>query len=195
MNITGTTATGGGNVIWQGESSVTALGVCWSTIQNPTISDAHTTDGAGTGSFVSQITGLTTVTSYYVRAYATNSFGTAYGNEILFSTPWEPCQTVPIVNYDGQIYNTVQIGYQCWMAENLNIGTMIPGTSNMANNGVIEKYCYNNTTANCNTYGGLYQWNEMMAYTTQQGTSRHLPYWLAYTYGCRVDYINYLFRR
>jgi uncharacterized protein (TIGR02145 family) len=82
---------------------------------------------------------------------------------------------------DGQYYNTVQIGTQCWMAENLNIGTMIPGASEMANNSLIEKYCYNDNPANCDVYGGLYQWNEMMGYTTTQGmqgicpTGWHIP--------------------
>ena len=82
---------------------------------------------------------------------------------------------------DGQTYNTVIIGDQCWMAESLNIGTMISGSSNMANNGEIEKYCYDNSTANCDEYGVLYQWNEMMQYTTTPGvqgvcpTGWHLP--------------------
>ena len=70
---------------------------------------------------------------------------------------------------DGKTYNTVLIGDQCWMAKNLNIGTMINGNQNMSNDGVIEKYCYDNDTANCEIYGGLYQWNEMMEYTTTQG--------------------------
>ena len=72
-----------------------------------------------------------------------------------------------------QIYTTVLIGDQCWMAENLNIGTMISG--NMSNNGVIEKYCYENNTANCDEYGGLYQWNEIMQYTTTQGAQGICP--------------------
>jgi uncharacterized protein (TIGR02145 family) len=76
---------------------------------------------------------------------------------------------------DGQIYNTVHIGTQCWMQENLNIGAMIQGTSDQTNNGTIEKYCYNNSTTNCDEYGGLYQWNEMMQYTTQQGTRGICP--------------------
>jgi uncharacterized protein (TIGR02145 family) len=76
---------------------------------------------------------------------------------------------------DGQYYNTVQIGTQCWMAENLNIGTMIPGASDMMNNSTIEKYCYDDNTANCDVYGGLYQWNEMMGYTTTQGTQGICP--------------------
>jgi len=76
---------------------------------------------------------------------------------------------------DGQIYATVQIGTQCWMAENLNIGNMLPGGSQQSNNGVVEKYCYNNDESNCNVYGGLYQWNEMMQYTTSSGVSGICP--------------------
>ena len=85
-NITQTTATGGGNVINAGGSTVTARGVCWSTSHNPTVSGNHTTNGTGAGSFTSNITGLTANTTYYVRAYATNNAGTAYGNEVSFTT-------------------------------------------------------------------------------------------------------------
>ncbi len=76
---------------------------------------------------------------------------------------------------NGQIYNTVQIGEQCWMAENLNIGTMINGIENMSDDGIIEKYCYDDNNANCDEYGGLYQWNEMMGYTTISGTQGICP--------------------
>ncbi len=76
---------------------------------------------------------------------------------------------------DGQSYSTVQIGYQCWMAENINIGTMIQGSNDMANNGVIEKYCYDNNPANCDIYGGLYQWNEMMQYDIVSGAKGICP--------------------
>ncbi|MCD4696409.1 MAG: hypothetical protein K8S16_09245, partial [Bacteroidales bacterium] len=69
---------------------------------------------------------------------------------------------------DSQSYSTVQIDTQCWMGENQNIGTMIQGTNTMTDNSIIEKYCYNNDPVNCTTFGGLYQWNEMMQYTTQQ---------------------------
>ena len=81
-----TTATGGGNVTADGGATVPARGICWSTSQNPTISGSHTTDGTGTGSFTSAMTGLTANTTYYVRAYATNSAGTAYGEELSFTT-------------------------------------------------------------------------------------------------------------
>ena len=76
----------GGNVTSDGNLDVTARGVCWSTSPNPTISNSKTTDGTGTGSFTSNVTGLAEGTTYYVRAYATNSKGTAYGAEKSFTT-------------------------------------------------------------------------------------------------------------
>jgi len=82
---------------------------------------------------------------------------------------------------DNKTYNTVQIGPHCWMAQNLNVGTSIAGTTTSANNGIIEKYCYSNSDAQCDVYGGLYQWYEMMNYTTTAGvqgicpTGWHLP--------------------
>ncbi len=82
---------------------------------------------------------------------------------------------------DSKTYTTVQIGTQCWMKQNLNIGTRIAGTSEQTNNGIIEKYCYSNLETNCDVYGGLYQWNEMMQYSTTPGvqgicpTGWHLP--------------------
>ncbi len=85
-NITATTLSAGGNVTATGGAPVTMRGVCWSTTSNPTISNTKTTDGSGTGSFISSVTGLTKETTYYLRAYATNSIGTAYGNQIIFST-------------------------------------------------------------------------------------------------------------
>jgi len=76
---------------------------------------------------------------------------------------------------DGQTYETVLIGNQCWMAENLNIGTRINGSSNQTNNITIEKYCYDNSDAQCNAYGGLYQWDEMMGYTSTPGVKGICP--------------------
>ena len=88
-NVTGITinsATTGGNITSSGGADITARGVCWGTSRNPVVTGSHTTDGKGTGSFSSSITGLTPNTQYYVRAYATNSVGTAYGNEVSFTT-------------------------------------------------------------------------------------------------------------
>lgn len=85
-SITGTTASSGGNITSDGGASVTARGVCWSTSPNPTTANSTTSDGSGTGSFTSSLTGLSAGTTYYVRAYATNSVGTAYGNQQSFTT-------------------------------------------------------------------------------------------------------------
>jgi len=87
--ITATSAVLGGNITSDGGAEVTERGVCWATSATPTVSVSKTTDGAGTGSFTSNLTGLTANTTYYVRAYATNSAGTAYGNEVSFSTTVE----------------------------------------------------------------------------------------------------------
>jgi hypothetical protein len=81
-----TTATGGGNVTASGGTTITAKGVCWSTGATPTISNSKTTNGTGSGIFTSSLTGLALNTLYYVRAYATNSVGTAYGNQVTFTT-------------------------------------------------------------------------------------------------------------
>lgn len=79
---------------------------------------------------------------------------------------------------DGNVYNQVTIGSQCWMAENLNFstsGTFINGTINQTNNGVVEKYCYNNSDAMCTSWGGLYQWGEVMQYSTVSGSQGICP--------------------
>ncbi|MCK5137396.1 MAG: hypothetical protein KAR19_16550 [Bacteroidales bacterium] len=94
--ITVSSANYGGNVVSDGGAAVTARGVCWSTSQNPTLSDSHTSDGNGTGSYSGSITGLTCNTTYYVRAYATNSAGTTYGNQISFPTSQCPVN-IPVV--------------------------------------------------------------------------------------------------
>jgi hypothetical protein len=89
-NIQSTTATCGGNVIADGGSLVTARGVCWNMSGNPTISNSSTHDGSGVGYFTSNISGLKSHTRYFVRAYVTNSSGTAYGNQQIFTTPKSP---------------------------------------------------------------------------------------------------------
>jgi uncharacterized protein (TIGR02145 family) len=86
-----------------------------------------------------------------------------------------PCPGTPMVDYEGQVYNTIQIFSQCWLKENLNVGVMIDGTIEQSNNGTIEKYCYNNEPDSCAKYGGLYQWWEMMQYNIQQGLQGICP--------------------
>ena len=92
--ITTNSAVCGGNVTTDNGSAVTAKGVCWSTSQNPTIEDNKTTDGTGLGSFISNLTNLEANTTYYVRAYATNEAGTAYGSIYVFETEKETTGTV-----------------------------------------------------------------------------------------------------
>lgn len=86
-----------------------------------------------------------------------------------------PCPETPTVSYGGQVYNTVQISSQCWMKENLNIGDMINGNVEMSDDGMIEKYCYNDESDSCNSMGGLYLWDEMMQYTIGQGIQGICP--------------------
>jgi uncharacterized protein (TIGR02145 family) len=69
---------------------------------------------------------------------------------------------------DGKVYRTLRLGDQVWMADNLNIGEMIPGNRNQSDNGTIEKYCYDNNPVLCQKYGGLYQWGEAMQYSTSE---------------------------
>lgn len=160
--ITKTTAKSGGNITDDGGATVTARGVCWSTSQNPTISDSKTEDGTGVGNFTSSISGLEPNTMYYVRAYATNSEGTGYGNELSFTTFKEG---VP-VDADDNVYSTVVIGDQEWFAENLkttkyNDNTAIPNVteSNDWENTSTGAYCwYENNEATNNVYGALYNW-------------------------------------
>jgi len=158
--ITGVSSLSGGNVLTDGGASVTARGVCWSTSNNPTIICNKTTNGAGIGSFISLITGLTGNTTYYVRAYATNNVGTAYGDQVTFTT------SIPILDIDGNIYHSVTIGTQTWMIENLkatrlNDGTPISLASDKTTWASLTTpgYCwYNNDIMTNNIYGALYNW-------------------------------------
>jgi len=179
INITQNSAVCGGEVTSQGSSEVTSRGVCWSLSKNPDISDDHTTDGLGFGKFTSNLKDLTANTPYYVRAYATNNTGTAYGDQVSFTTTesiiGEPCPGTPTVSYEGKTYNTVQIGEQCWLKENLNVGSRVDGSIEQTDNGVKEKYCYDDMLANCEIYGGLYQWDEMMQGSTIPGVQGLCP--------------------
>ncbi len=176
-NIILASAKGGGDVTDEGSSSVTECGICWSPSHDPTIADSssHSSSG-GAGSYTCDIANLSPATKYYVRAYATNSHGTDYGEEKYFtSSAAIPCPGIPTVTYEGHTYHTVLINNQCWFNENLNVGTMINVANDQANNGQIEKYCLFDDPVSCETYGGLYQWNELMQYTTSQGTQGICP--------------------
>jgi plastocyanin len=84
--ITPTNASAGGNITNDGNATVSSRGVCWSTVASPTVADSKSSDGTGSGSFTSTLTGLSASTEYHVRAYATNSEGTAYGDELTFTS-------------------------------------------------------------------------------------------------------------
>lgn len=160
--ITVNSAVSGGNVTDNGGAEVTARGVCWSNSQNPTISSNKTNDGSGNGSFVSNITGLSSSTTYYVRAYATNNEGTGYGNEQSFTS-----NGIAVQDIDGNYYNTVIIGPQTWMKENLkstryNDGSSIPNITDNTSweNLSYGAYCWydNDQSSYKSTYGALYNW-------------------------------------
>jgi len=118
---------------------------------------------------------------HIIKAAAEDNESGTKSDEISISIINNSCPGIPTITYEGQVYNTVQIGDQCWMEENLNVGTMILGDQEMEDNSVIEKYCLDNNETNCNNYGGLYQWDEMMQYSTTPGiqgicpTGWHLP--------------------
>jgi uncharacterized protein (TIGR02145 family) len=164
-SITETTATSGGDITSSGGASVTARGVCWSTSATPTTADSKTTDGSGTGTFTSSITGLTAGTLYYVRAYAINSAGTGYGSAVSFTTQQGGVGNV--TDDDGNVYHSVTIGTQVWMVENLkstkfNDGTSIPLVTDATEwqNLSTPAYCWTNNDAATYkaTYGALYNW-------------------------------------
>jgi len=157
--------TSGGIILNDGGSVVSARGVCWGTSQNPTTAGSKTTDGSGTGTFVSNIADLSANTMYYVRAYATNSTGTTYGDERIVIL-YPNVAGLTVTDADGNLYHTVKIGTQLWMVENLkttkyNDGTAIPNAStNTAWSSLTTPgySWYNNNIANKASYGGLYNW-------------------------------------
>jgi uncharacterized protein (TIGR02145 family) len=174
-------ATTGGNITNDGGNSVTQRGVCWSSSPNPTTNDNITNNGNGLGSFTSNLSGLTANTTYYIRAYAINGVGTFYGNEISFTTlnniipSPHTCGSENVHNpnltygsmtdQDGNVYKTIVIGSQKWMAENLKTchyrnGDIIPnlvGNFNWEYSNVGAFCWYNNDSASYNCpYGKLY---------------------------------------
>jgi len=180
-SINSTSAVSGGSIYYDGGASITSRGICWSTSGGPTLENPHSMDGAGAEHYVSQLNGLSGNTAYYVRAYATNSAGTAYGNELSFKTLSDSAAIVlfypilfnpnltygTITDADWNVYKTIQIGTQTWMAENLkttsfNNGEQIANVTGNLNwaNYTLDAYCwYKNDIAYKTNYGALYNWH------------------------------------
>jgi uncharacterized protein (TIGR02145 family) len=152
-------------IIWKWLPELGATGYKW----NTTNSYATAID-MGTVTTKTE-TGLISGTMYdrYVWSYN----GCGYSAPMMLSQmtlEWF-CGDLFTDTRDGKTYNTVLInGIQCWFAQNLNVGTRISGSANQTNNSIPEKYCYDDSDANCAIYGGLYQWDEMMNYTTASNT-------------------------
>ena len=180
--ITQTTASSGGNVTNDGGAIITARGVCWAPeTDGPTTDRPHTTDGTGNGLFSSILTGLIPDTRYFVRAYATNSAGTSYGDPVSFRTKvFLTCDGTFTDARDGQQYCYKIIGTQTWMSQNL---AYLPAVSPSATGSetAIHYYVYGyqgisvsaaKATANYTTYGVLYNWE---AAKTACPSGWHLP--------------------
>ncbi|MCX6257144.1 MAG: fibrobacter succinogenes major paralogous domain-containing protein [Bacteroidia bacterium] len=176
-NISQISALGGGVITTDGGNPITARGVCWNTSGNPTIYDNVTNDGVGAGTFTSNLTGLNPQINYFVRAYATNSAGTFYGNEVSFISFLNSCPGVGTVNdYDGNTYHSVLIGNQCWMLENMKTthysdgSSLVEGTDagNISGDNT-TKYWFDypgfytsNSLSYKDNYGLLYTWAAVM---------------------------------
>ncbi len=168
VNIANNSAVSGGYINDDGGADVTSRGVVWNTSPNPTLANNSTSDGNGPGNFTSNLTGLTANTTYYLRAYATNSEGTAYGNQQSFNTTDIIISNPGAgVTYNGHTYSSVVLGNgQEWMSENLKTanyrnGDPIPTGLDDATWGSTAAGAYaiyDNDNANEAIYGKLYNW-------------------------------------
>ncbi len=187
-SITEITAVSGGNISNDGGSLITQRGVCYSTSPSPTTANTTIISGSGTGTFTSNLTGLTANTTYYVRAYATNSAGTAYGNEVSFTTTTGGGGIVTNpgagVTFNGYSYSSIVLGNgQEWMAENLRTtsyanGDPIPNVTIGAQWGNLTTGAwvhYNNDSLYENPYGKLYNWYTVNDSRNVCPTGWHVP--------------------
>jgi uncharacterized protein (TIGR02145 family) len=179
-SISSSSAISGGRIINDGGAPISETGVCWNTAGTPTISDNRTNDDISSVNFVSSIKGLEGYQTYYVRAYATNSSGTGYGNQIKFTTP----SVLTVTDYDGNVYNTVTIGTQVWLAENLRtihyrngdrINYLSANNDSIANIKIGIYQWYNDNINNRNVYGALYNWHAIKDSRNLCPTGWHIP--------------------
>jgi len=162
-SVTQNSAISGGDVTGSG-STITSRGVCWSVQPSPSVAGDTTKNGSGTGTFTSNIKGLSVNTKYYLRAYATGTSGTIYGNELTFTT--QPTSGDSVVDIDGNIYHTISIGNQVWMLENMKVtryrnGDSIPNVTDGSQWLNLDKGAYCNYDKNLSLvpiYGRLYNW-------------------------------------
>lgn len=185
-NITSNTATCGGYITDSGGTPITERGIVWSLSPNPTTANSKAVAGAGMGNFTAGIIGLTGTTTYYVRAYAINSAGTAYGNEVTFTSSGSNIQSNPGagVTFDGYTYASIVLGNgQEWMAENLRTSVYANGDTiaNILNNSewLVDTMgawaYYNNTAQYENPYGKLYNWFAAIDPRNVCPTGWHVP--------------------
>ena len=124
------------------------------------------------------ITSLCILIGTIAMLYSCGDTKTEPPNDNAMQTAMRSCSEIPTVALGGKTYNTIQIGDQCWFQENVDIGISIRSDSSRdipTDNGTIEKYCYDNTESNCDTYGGLYNWNEAMHYVATEGAQGICP--------------------
>jgi uncharacterized protein (TIGR02145 family) len=156
--VTNNSAICAGTVTYSGGAPVLEKGICWSQTPDPDLDDSHASVSAGTDTYTCTLTGLSSGSRYYARAYVKNEVGTGYGEQVVFNTK--------VTDIEGNMYGTVYIGNQVWMTENLrttrlNDDTQIP---NIIDNDEwisvsTSAYCwYNNDKTFKPTYGALYNW-------------------------------------
>lgn len=152
----------GATAILQGNSYLSTTTAAWNII-------------SGTGGYIVEPSNPSGVfygaagNSYTLTWTFSNSCGSTVDTVVLSFAPFN-CGQSFADERDFKVYNSILIGTQCWMVQNINIGTRVEGNVNMSNNSTIEKYCNSNLESNCDVYGGLYQWSEMMQYVTTEGS-------------------------
>jgi uncharacterized protein (TIGR02145 family) len=200
-NITATSAVSGGTISNSGGTTITHRGICWNNTPNPTTADSMIENGAGTGSFTINLSWLSPNTTYYVRAFAINSAGTAYGNELSFTT--STSNTIISSNpgagvtFNGYTYTSIVLGNgQEWMSENLKTtvyanGDPIPNVTDSLQwlTTTSGAWAYYNDNSSFNSqYGKLYNWYTVVDSRNVCPNGWHVPTDLEWT--ILTDYLG-----